>query len=252
MKLTVLGSCGTYPVPGNACSGYLLTHDGFTLWMDAGSGTLANLQQHTGIDRVDAVAISHMHADHFTDLYPFLYAVEFGPWGPRRIPILSPRNGPDLFGRILGGQSDGKQFPKVFDWAAVEPGEESDVGPFRIRTFPAAHSIENLTMRIEAGGSVLCYSGDTGPNPALALAAQGADLFVCEASWQDGESAISQPIHLTARQAGLAAAEAGVDRLVLTHIWPHYDRSRSLEQAASEFDGVVEAAHAGDTWTVGS
>lgn len=251
MKITVLGSCGTYPVPGNACSGYLLEHDGFRLWIDAGSGTMANLQQHTTIDAVDAVAISHMHADHFTDLYPFLYAVAFGPFAPRRVPIIGPPNGPEMFGKLLGDTS-AQEFPTVFDWSPLEPGEESDIGPFRLRTYPSRHSQINLTMRIQAGDRVLCYSGDTGPNPALALAAQGADVFLCEASWQDGEDKISEPIHLTAREAGRAAAEAGVGKLVLTHIWPHYDRSRSIEQASQEFDGIIEVAHAADSWTVGA
>lgn len=249
MKLTVLGSCGTYPVPGNACSGYLLEHDGFCLWLDAGSGTLANLQSHITLDSVDAVAVSHMHADHFADLYPFLYAVEFGPTGPRRIPVFGPPDGADIFMRLLGDDTR-KQFPRVYEWTPVAPGEEADVGPFRVRTFPSHHSQENLTMRIEAGGLVVCYSGDTGPNPSLVPAAQGADLFLCEASWQDGEDKIDEPIHMTARQAGAAARDAGVGKLVLTHIWPHYDRSRSLEQAADEFDGVIEVAHAADTWTV--
>lgn len=248
MKLTILGSCGTYPVHGNACSGYLIQRDGFNLWVDAGSGTLANLQQHVAINNVDAVVLSHMHADHFTDLYPFLYAVEFGPWEPRSVPIFSPHGGSELFGRILGDAS--KEFPSVFDWTPVSAGDEIDLGPFRIRTFPAAHSIENLTMRIESGGKVLCYSGDTGPNAALAHAAQSADLFLCEASWQDGEDKIKDRIHLTAREAGTSAHEAGVNKLVLTHIWPHYDRSRSIEQAADQFDGVIEIARADDVWTV--
>ncbi|GAC1416923.1 MAG: MBL fold metallo-hydrolase [Actinomycetota bacterium] len=250
MKLSVLGSCGTYPVPGDGCSGYLLTHDGFNLWVDAGSGTLANLQRYVGIDKVDAVIVSHMHADHFTDLYPFLYAVEFGPWSRRTVPILSPAGGAEVFGSILGEAS--KEFPTVFEWQTVKPGEHSEIGPFRLETFPAAHSVENLTMRIKSGDATLCYSGDTGPNPYLASAAEGADLFLCEASWQEGERAIKDRIHLTAREAGVAAAKAGVDRLVLTHIWPHLDKAVSLEQAGKEFDGVIQAASAGDVWQVGS
>lgn len=249
MRLTVLGCCGTYPVADGACSGYLLTHDGFSLWIDAGSGTLSHLQRHAKISDVDAVAISHMHADHFTDLYPFLYALEFGIGDSRSVPVYGPRDGEEIFGRLIGA---GGNFKKTLDWTGMAPGDEMDVGPFRLRTFPAAHSIENLTMRIEAGGSVFAYSGDTGPNASLAPAAQGADLFLCEASWQDGESAIAEPIHMTARQAGRTAAEAGVARLVLTHVWPHYDLERSVEQAAEEFGGILELAHSSDSWTIGS
>jgi len=249
MKLTILGSCGTFPNAGGACSGYLLEHEGFTLWIDAGTGTLSNLQKHVSIDDVDAIALSHMHADHFTDLYPFLYAVEFGPSGPRRVPVYAPVAGPDVFGRLLRDESSAA-YPKVYEWTGLEPGEEADIGPLRLRTFPAAHSIVNLTMRIEAGGEVFCYSGDTGPNESLSHAAQGADLFLCEASWQDGQDAIDVPIHLTAREAGRVAAEAGAKRLLLTHVRPHYDLSRSVDQAADEYDGIVEIAHGGNSWNV--
>lgn len=248
MRLTVLGACGTYPAAGGACSGYLVSHEGVSLWIDAGSGTLANLQGHAPLADVSAIVLSHMHADHFTDLYPFVYASTLTT-GERTVPVFAPPNGADVFGRLLS--PDGT-FPKILDWTPLEPGEEADLGPFRLRTFPSAHSIENLTLRIEAGGTVLCYSGDTGPHPALPRAAQGADLFLCEASWQDGESAIGEPIHLTARQAGRAAEEAGARRLVLTHIWPHYDLERSVEQAAEEFDGIVELARTGAAWTVGT
>src|SRR5687767_4400840 len=71
MELTVLGACGTYPGPGGACSGYLLQHEGFNLWMDAGHGTLSELQKHIPVSEVDAVFLSHAHPDHFVDMYPF-------------------------------------------------------------------------------------------------------------------------------------------------------------------------------------
>ena len=72
-------------------------------------------------------------------------------------------------------------------------------------------------MRIEHGGRVLAYSADTAPCDALIRLAQDADLFLCEASYLDGED--NPPdLHLTGREAGEAATKAGVGRLVLTHL----------------------------------
>lgn len=251
MRLTVLGACGTYPVPDGACSGYLLEHDGFRLWVDAGSGTLAELQRHTPITGVDAVFISHLHPDHWIDLYPFLYALSFHPDAPRGVPIYGPHAAEETFGRLVSGDTK-ERFGPVFDWRGLGYDDELEIGPFRLHLFPSAHGIENLTMRASAGGATFCYSGDTGPNEHLPLAAKGADLFLCEASWQRGSDSGLPPIHLRAGEAGEAARDAGAGLLVLTHIWPHFDQARSVEEAAAVFAGRIEAAATGRVFEVGA
>jgi ribonuclease BN (tRNA processing enzyme) len=251
MRLTILGSCGTYPVPGGACSGYLLSHDGFTLWVDAGSGTFAELQRHVPIDKVDAVFISHMHPDHWIDLYPFLYATSFHPEGPRRVPVYGPVAAEETFGRLIS--SDTKQhFGAVFDWRGLAYNDQLEIGPFRVDLFESSHGIENLTMRAQAGGNVFCYSGDTGPNEHLIRAAKGSDLFLCEASWQNGNDPAFPPIHLRAGEAGDAARDAGTGLLLLTHVWPLYDKELSVTQAAETFDGRVQTAVTGGMFEIGS
>ena len=90
MELTVLGSSGTWPNADTATSGYLVQHDGFNLWMDAGTGTLANLQQHIDIPDLDAIVISHEHPDHFVDLYPAFYAWHYGELGEPGLPVFVP------------------------------------------------------------------------------------------------------------------------------------------------------------------
>jgi ribonuclease BN (tRNA processing enzyme) len=251
MRLTVLGACGTYPVPDGACSGYLLQHDGFTVWVDAGSGTLAELQRHLPIEKVDAVFISHMHPDHWIDLYPFLYATSFHPEGPRRVPVYGPAVAEETFGRLISSDTK-ERFGPVFDWRGLAYGDQVSIGPFRVDVFESSHGMENLTMRAQADGKVLCYSGDTGPNEHLAHAAKESDLFLCEASWQDGNDPDFPPIHLRAGEAGAAAREAGTGLLVLTHIWPLYDKEVSMGQASETFGGTVQAALTGRMFEVGS
>src|SRR5918997_941467 len=77
LKVTVLGCSGSYPGPGSACSGYLVEDDSTKLWLDAGSGTLANLQRHIDPADLDAVVLSHEHPDHWTDLEGFQHVLRF-------------------------------------------------------------------------------------------------------------------------------------------------------------------------------
>jgi ribonuclease BN (tRNA processing enzyme) len=77
LRLTVLGSATPYASVDNPCSGYLVSSGGTRVWVDAGSGTLAQLQQHVRLDELDAIWISHLHADHSADLLTAYYAVLF-------------------------------------------------------------------------------------------------------------------------------------------------------------------------------
>lgn len=241
MRLEVLGACGTFPSAGGACSGYLLAHDGYSMWVDAGSGTMGRLLDRVDVDKVNAVYLTHQHPDHFVDIYPMFYALSFHPTRPSGIPIFAPEGTAGFVGQLLS--EDAKDaFEKVFTWHTLKAGDTTEAGPFRMRIFDAAHSAENLTLRVEANGKVFCYSGDTGPNPGLAHAARDADLLLCEASWQRDTEVPFDPIHLRAHEAGEVAHAAGVKRLMLTHIWPVLDLSRSLEQAADAYDGPIELA----------
>lgn len=249
MELIVLGADGTYPSPGGACSGYLVREGGFSLWMDAGNGTLGRLQQHIGIADVGAVFLSHLHPDHCVDLYPFFYALRFHGEAPiRELPVFAPPGAREALGGLFMDEARAK-LGEVFTWHEVAPGDAIEIGPFRVSTFEGAHTTTNLMARLTAAGRALCYTGDTGPAPAVARAAEGADLFLCEASWQDADEG-DRPIHLRARQAAAAAREAGAARLVLTHIWPRLDPAVSLAQASEEFSGPTDLAAPAGRWTL--
>lgn len=248
MRLTVLGASGTYPGPGEACSGYLVRRDGFALWMDAGNGTLGRLQQHVAIEEVGAVFLSHVHPDHVADLYPFLYARAFHPERLAAVPVFAPPGARDHLARLLSEDAR-ERFAEVFAWRDLAPGEAAEAGPFRLRAFESRHSAPNLTLRLEAGDRSLCYSGDTGPNADLPRAAEGVDLFLCESSWQDRDDAFA-PIHLRAREAGDAARAAGAGTLVLTHVWPRHDPALSRSEAAERYDGRIGLAATETDWSL--
>ena len=239
MELTVLGAHGTWPGAGGATSGLLVRHEGFSLWIDAGTGTLGNLQRHIGLFDVDAVMISHSHPDHCSDLYSYLMARMFSPEHPPNIPLYLAPKVAERFNPLLTDDSADMRLAEGFDVTIVEPGQELNAGPFRLTTAPMRHTVPTIGVRVDAGDVSMAYSADTGPTDELVKLARDVDLLVAEASYQDNGHDLP-PIHLSAREAGEAAAAAGAGSLVLTHIRPYLDWDRSREEAASAFgEGVV-------------
>lgn len=250
MRLTVVGCAGSFPRPDSACSAYLLEADGFRLVLDLGNGALGALQQYVALDAVDAVALTHLHADHCIDLTVAYVSRYYRPGGRLpRLPVYGPTG---TAGRIAQAYSahdatqdathegrsrgQGQAMERVFDFRRL--GGDStrgiEIGPFRIRTARVNHPVETHALRIEHGGRALVYSGDTGASPALVELARDADVLLCEASFLDGEP--NPPdLHLTGRQAAEHAARAGVGRLLLTHLTAWGDEQRTAAEAAAVF-----------------
>jgi ribonuclease BN (tRNA processing enzyme) len=248
VKLTVLGASGTWPNPGAATSGYLVQHDGFNLWVDAGTGTLANLQRHIDLGEIHGIVISHEHPDHFVDLYPCFYARHYGEIGEPGLPLFVPTDFTQKLADVVSIDSQ-VVMRHAFAFTEITPGESFEVGPFRVKTEPMAHlGIPALGFRMSADGVVFAYTGDTGPTHRVEDIARDADLFLTEATWQDREDLL--PFHLSSRQAAIHARDAGVARLVLTHIWPTLDKDISRRQAAEEYAGPIDLATEGATFEV--
>lgn len=248
MKLTVLGCSGTFPGPESPCSGYLVEHDGFRLVVDLGAGALGRLQRHVGLLDVDAVYISHLHADHCIDLVAYSYARRYHPDG---VPPVLPVYGPvGLAQRIVNSFEappvDG--LLDVFDFHEVAVGVQQ-LGPFTITSARMNHPVECHGLRIEAGGRSLVYTGDTGESDALVELAAGADLLLCEASWPH-EPAQPTGIHLSGREAGEHATRAAVQRVLLTHVVPWADPRAVLAEAVQHYDGPLELAVCGASYDV--
>jgi ribonuclease BN (tRNA processing enzyme) len=236
VELVVLGSGGGWPRPRGAASGYLLRHDGFNVWLDAGTGTMALLQEHVALEDVHAVIVSHRHFDHFLDLYPF-WLSRWWPARPDNPPPIALYAPPGMFEHA---QQLEEHLPMGLAPNVVEPGSSFEVGPFRIRTAQTRHPVPTLGMRVETDGTVLAYSADTGPTDAWLDLAEGATVALSEATWL--EPGHGEPVHLTASQAGELATRASVERLVLTHVWPELDPAESVARARQSFHGPVVAA----------
>jgi ribonuclease BN (tRNA processing enzyme) len=123
------------------------------------------------------------------------------------------------------------------------------IGPFTVTTARMNHPVECHGLRVEAGGRTLVYSGDTARSPRLVELARGADVFLCEASWPEAPD-LPGGLHLTGREAGQHAAQAGVGRLLLTHLLPWADREAMLAEAREAYDGPLEVVRSGAAYDV--
>jgi ribonuclease BN (tRNA processing enzyme) len=245
--VTVIGCSGSFPGPDSPASCYLVEADGFSLLLDLGSGALGSLQRHHSLYEVDAVCLTHLHADHCLDLCGYWVARRYCPEGPRpKIPVYGPDGTAERMARAYDLDPE-PGMREAFDFTSHHTGPR-EIGPFRVTTAPMNHPVVAYGFRVEYDGQVVAYSGDTGACDELVDLARDADLFLCEASFLD-KPGLPSDLHLTAREAGEHAARAGVDKLVLTHLVPWNDPARSLAEAkATCFPGRIELARQGVTY----
>ena len=248
MDLTVVGSSGSFPSADSPCSCYLVQADGYRLVIDLGNGALGALQRYCGLYEVDAVMLSHLHADHCVDMCAYSVARNYRVEGcPDPLPVYGPHGTAERLARAYD-MDEHPGMKQVFDFNTLENGT-FQLGPFSITAARVAHPVEAFAFRVEHGGSSLVYSGDTGPCEQLVDLARGADLLLSEAAFTDGKEDIPD-LHLNGRQAGEHAARAGVARLVLTHIPPWTDPERNRADAVAAYGGPVELARTGAVYTI--
>jgi ribonuclease BN (tRNA processing enzyme) len=232
VRLTVVGCAGSAPGPASAASCYLVEHDGFRLLLDLGSGAFGALQAFTDPAGVDAVFLSHLHADHCLDVAPFVVWHRYsGRARGGRVPLYGPVAAERRL--ALAYDEDGETLTDVFDFVPVGPGL-LEIGPFEVRLARTAHPVECYAIRLSADGSALVYTGDTGPCDRVVDLARGADVLLSEAAHPD-EPGLPDGLHLTGRQAGEHAAAAGVGLLLVTHVPAWVDAGAQLAHARTAF-----------------
>lgn len=246
MRLTILGCAGTFPGPGQPCSGYLVESGGYRMLVDVGNGVTGSLQAVCGLLDLDAVLVSHLHGDHFLDLVTYTYARRYHPQGLRPpLPTYGPAG---LAGALHGtfGRPATEALADVYDFRVLDAGELA-LGPFELRLARMNHPVETYGMRISDGRATLAYSADTAACPALVDLARDADALLCEASYLDGQD--NPPgVHLTGREAGQHAERAGARRLLLTHLVPWGDPERSYADASAAYPGAVDVMATGSAF----
>lgn len=234
LSITVLGCSGSYSGAGLACTGYLVESEATRVWLDAGPGTLANLQRHLQLTDIDAIVITHEHPDHWLDLAMAYIACRYFL---DRAPV--PVYGTAGTRALAQGLAGAHDLAPTIDWRVISDGDSAAIGDQRWRFSRTDHPVETLAPRVDSGGRCFAFSADTGAGWSFARLGEGIDVGLCEATFLHEDLVAPSP-HLSARQAGTMAAEAGVKRLLLTHLAPGSDAAAVGREAAEAFGAPVE------------
>lgn len=242
----MLGTGAAFPRAGSACSGYLIRTAKTTIWLDAGNGTFSRLQQQISFDGMDAIVLSHSHADHIADVTPLMYALGYETELSRELPvdIYAPAEvAPMISGSLGEGSKD--IFDRVFRFH--ELGGPFQVKDIKIEPFRVVHPVETFGFRISDGSKLLVYTADTALFDGLAGHCRGADLFICEATYVHPVTC-PPGIHMWADESGKLATEVGAPRTLLTHVWGSISVADAVKEAAGVADVRIEAAVEGETY----
>jgi ribonuclease BN (tRNA processing enzyme) len=264
MRLTVLGKSPSWQDAGGACSGYLIEEGDTAVLVDCGNGVFAKLRERIDYVNVDAVVISHLHADHFLDLVPYSYALTYAPrqqpvpvdrWPGTDCPACPklhvPPGAGELFRRVVGSWGNEDLIEKAFELHEYDPSGQIEIGPIRIRFQAVPHFTETFAMSISSanGSGRIVYGADSSPTEALEEFAREADLMLVEATLPRPERNGMRG-HLTPGEAGDHARGAGAKRLLLVHISDELDWEWARDQAAESFGGPVEVAREGAVYEI--
>jgi ribonuclease BN (tRNA processing enzyme) len=263
VRITVLGKSPSWQDAGGACSGYLVQEGDFTLLLDCGSGVFSKLRRFCDYVDVDAVLISHLHADHFLDLIPFSYGLTLTPrqqpvpvagWpgtnNPARPKLYAPVGAAEVFRQTVGPWGNQELIETAFSVHEYDAPEELSVGPFAVRFCEVPHFTPTNAVELSGdGGARLTYSADCAPNEELIRFASGTDLLLIEATLPRPERTGVRG-HLTPAEAGVHGRRARAKRLVITHISDELDADWAVREAAEAYGGTVELATEGAVYTV--
>ena len=235
MRIRVIGCSPAWPNPGGAQSGYLVEAGGRRLLIDCGPGVLPRLLQEEDWPRIDAIAISHFHLDHWGDLLPWAFGGLFGRGRDSQAPQLwLPPGGADTLRKLddVLFTSAMLEFFDVHEYAAETPFSAAG---FELVAHPVQHyDLESYGMRVAHGGRTVAYSADSAPCAGLLAVGRDADLFLCEATLAEAEVGLRG--HLTAAEAIETSLAAGAKRLVVVHRPAELPLPEGVERA---HDGLV-------------
>jgi ribonuclease BN (tRNA processing enzyme) len=250
IRLTILGKSPSWQDRDGACSGYLVEADpGPRLLIDCGNGVFAKLRRHAQYEQIDAVLISHLHADHLLDLVPFAYALSYGPPLSSERPALhAPPGARAALRRLCGAWGSETLIEDAFELTEYDPEAELDLGGLRARFRLVPHYVPSYAVDLDGGDARLVFSADCGPNDALVELARDADMLLIEATLVTPD--VEDGAHMTAAEAGAIGRRAQVKQLVLTHFSDMLDPTVVRATGEQAFGRPVALAAEGESHEV--
>ena len=246
MHITILGSGTSIPHPRRASPGLVIRLDGTTILVDPSSGSLHRAERYgTKTKSIDYVFISHFHPDHTGDIAPLLFALKNSEYfKARKLTFIGPAGLKEFHRGLLDFYGN---------WIRLEPGrlevqeigdDQLEIGSWSVRSLPVVHTENSVGYRFtDSRGKVFTYSGDTDYCPQLIELARNADTALIEAAQP---SPLKVEGHLTPQLAGKVAREAGLRRLIITHLYPVCDAYDLLSEIRSSgYEGPADIAHDG-------
>lgn len=252
MEVTVVGSGTVVPRPERRQSCVVVRVGGEMLVFDLGAGAVRGMVA-AGLDpfATDRIFFTHFHPDHTLDAANLLFAMNYGTYEPRTRPLRL--NGPEPFEGFWSSIMDvwgewmavgypilTRELPHACD-APIE------LAGCRLTWAPAAHRPESIAYRLDGENEAFVYTGDTEYSESVVNLARGADTLLIECSMPDDAPV---PGHLTPAGVARMAREAGVGRVVLTHLYPPVDDGQLPGEVEKGFGGEVLLAHDGLRFTV--
>ena len=218
MKLTILGSGTVVPSGTRNSAGYFVELPEARIMLDCGAGTLHALARYElPWQRMTHLFISHFHVDHVGEMASLFFAFRYGMKNEREEPFSI--IGPPGLERVMDGLRmafGAKLFEPRFPVGVrlLNPGEHLELGSgATLAVAKTPHNEESLAVRIESGGRVLCYTGDTAFSDDLAQFFNNADVLVSECSFREPREGVP---HLSISQVARLASQAEVAKL-----WSH-------------------------------
>jgi ribonuclease BN (tRNA processing enzyme) len=211
LSVQVLGCRSPYPVVGAPCSGYLVNASGALILLDLGLAVWPELIREVEPSSLSAIWVSHLHPDHSGDLLA-AYQWAANSKDPARIPIYGPPGWADRVGAFLPTDDGAAQIRHYFDVREHTEDKLIHLEGMTLIAVPVEHSVPTWGIRLTYDGTILAYSADTGPCPALETLATDAHLFICEA----GSAEPGSKYHCSPEEAAHIGSQAR--RLLLTHL----------------------------------
>jgi ribonuclease BN (tRNA processing enzyme) len=246
LELSVAGAGPAYTDrPGAVGAAYLVRHGTDALLLDLGQGAFTNLARLLEPSTLTAVAISHLHPDHFVDLVPLRHYLryEFDP--PRRVTVLGPAG---LEARLDALHDQPGFTAAALDLVVLTPGMRQVGATLTLEAVRVQHTADSHAFRVSVGDRPgVVYSGDCGVADDLRPLIRPGDTLLAEATY-GADQVEPGSNHLNAHDVGRLAAETGVGHVLLTHLLMGRDRSRAVAAAAALVRVPVDFADPGDSF----